>query len=88
MKQMKSEKNNDNPRMIFQPSKENREKIQYIVEKTGLSISAILNIILNDVEGLELNVKVIKNEKLTEQESLRNSLKPNFTNNDTDNNES
>lgn len=84
---MKSEKTIV-PRMIFQPSKENKEKIQYIAEKTGLSISAILNIILNDVEGLELNVKVIKNEKLAEQESLRNSLKPNFTSNDTDNNES
>lgn len=60
MNNKKDEKENV-PRIIFQPTKENREKLLHMSEISGLSLSAVINAILNTVEDIEINVNVINN---------------------------
>lgn len=57
MENSKSKKNTKEcGRIIFQPTKENNDKLKLICEKTGFSYSIILNLLLNIID---IDTKVI-----------------------------
>lgn len=43
-------KSSEVKRIVFQPTAKNREKLLYIAEKNGVSISVILNLLLDELD--------------------------------------
>jgi len=56
-------KSNEVKRIVFQPTETNRDKLISVADKNGVSVSVILNLLLDNLdENTKVEIRLVNNE--------------------------
>lgn len=67
-------KSSEVKRIVFQPTAINREKLLFVAEKNGVSISVILNLLLDELDKkADVEIHLIKKNGLSENVTNENN---------------